>query len=148
MYLLTLHVDDVFNLLPCFPSLGFDCPAVGNAYTGTFDVAGTVVTHLKLTIGDVKYDMDVPFPGSDLFTTRGVDGTFGPLEFINGKLLGGLVGGGDIPFVDFPPITADGRFSAFDGVTAFSGPYDVAAVSEPATVLLLAAALVAACLRR
>jgi hypothetical protein len=146
-YTFTLHVDDVFHFGACNPLFGFQC-ASAPSYSGTFSTTGTIVNDLLLRIGDVFYDQNNPLPASDFFGTRGSAGGFGPLELIAGELHGGIFGAGDIPFVDFQPIVAPDRFSAFDGTTAFSGPLTVTQVTEPATALLLAAALVITAVRR
>jgi hypothetical protein len=134
----------------------FPCDAApGDRFLGSFqtstDVSGLgdgvypliPLDSWSLRIGDVLWDMNLPFPESEFWGFRDpMLGGINPGLIVSGGLItgffGGVYGRSDVPFVDFDFLSGPGRFGANDGFgSIFSGAYSVHLISEPSTLYLL-----------
>ena len=151
----------------CSRSSSFGCGnAPGDRHIGSFTVDSALlevpgmksagVSDFLLRIGGVVWDQSNPSPASDFAGFIDATGAFSRPSFdiivadgTIGGLRGGVHGVSDPPSIDFN--VRPGGFEAIDrvsGATGIGGTLRIARIPEPATLALVAAALVATVLRR
>jgi hypothetical protein len=140
--------------------LALPCADPGTQFFGSFttstDVSGLAdglyslipLDAWRLEIGDIVWDMNLPYPLSDFggFRDPALGGINPGLLVSSGTVtgfLGGVYGSGDVPFVDFDSVSGPSRFRAFAGGTGLEGRYAIQAVPEPGVFGLLLVSLAA-----
>jgi len=153
----TLTVNPKVFIHPtlCDVSGGFACAtSLGDTFVGQFTVDDSVllgdgikdgvpITNFFLKIGRVAWDQNGGDPDNFFGGFRDSHQSLAPspgLVVSGGALVdlrGGVIGGGDVPFVDFTTFSPH-RFIAFDafGSSEIPGSLRIGAVPEPSTFLL------------